>query len=187
MQNGGFPFPEGTIEFHVRTDWSSRWLPERSIKPFWTLLPFSLGYRHNIDRDDRGLFLTWLQFHPAGAKGPGWLARAGAYAAFNAGEWAHIACTWTQEPPCYEVFLNGKRAARLSERPPTAQDDGTLSLGPLDGTYDELRLSRVVRYTDSFTPPATPLAADRDTVLLFHFDGDLRSSGQGPSVEFAGP
>lgn len=39
----------------------------------------------------------------------------------------------------------------------------------LDGTIDEVRISKVARYTAAYTPVAR-LAADADTIALYHFD-----------------
>jgi hypothetical protein len=39
-----------------------------------------------------------------------------------------------------------------------------------NGHVDELRLSTVLRYAASFTPPSLPFSADSDTVGLFSFD-----------------
>jgi len=58
-----------------------------------------------------------------------------------------------------------------------------------NGWLDELRVSTVVRYTNSFTPPATPFAPDADTAALYHFDegageviGDSAFGGASPGV-----
>jgi Concanavalin A-like lectin/glucanases superfamily/Bacterial Ig-like domain (group 1)/IPT/TIG domain/Fibronectin type III domain len=51
----------------------------------------------------------------------------------------------------------------------------------IDGLLDEVRLSRVARYTADFTPPKR-LARDADTILLFHFD-----EGSGTSTADASP
>ena len=51
-----------------------------------------------------------------------------------------------------------------------------MSLGGLDGypffsgALDEVRLSRVLRYTADFTRPAAPFAPDADPLALWHFD-----------------
>lgn len=180
-----FPFPEGTIECWIRTDWSTHWYPERSIKPFWTAPPFYFGYRNQPAWDQSDMFLTWVQFHPAWEnRGQGWLLRASAYAAFKAGEWNHIACVWRKDPPSYAIYRNGRMIAELTEPAPDRKGDGRLTLGPLAATYDEFRVSRIVRYHEDFVPPGEPLVEDADTVLLFHFDEGLRGSGTGPLVEF---
>jgi hypothetical protein len=56
------------------------------------------------------------------------------------------------------------------------------------GWLDELRLSSVLRYASSFTPPAQPFASDAGTVALYHFDegsgdaiGDASGAAGGPS------
>lgn len=43
------------------------------------------------------------------------------------------------------------------------------------GFLDELRLSRVLRYTSSFSPVASPFEPDADTVALYHFDEGIGS------------
>jgi hypothetical protein len=39
------------------------------------------------------------------------------------------------------------------------------------GSYDEVRLSKVQRYSKDFVPPDKPFTADADTLLLDHLDG----------------
>ena len=41
------------------------------------------------------------------------------------------------------------------------------------GSIDELRVSSVIRYTNTFTPSAQPFSSDLDTLLLLHFDGNF--------------
>ncbi len=38
------------------------------------------------------------------------------------------------------------------------------------GFIDELRLSTILRYANTFTPPSDPFGADADTAALYHFD-----------------
>ena len=40
-----------------------------------------------------------------------------------------------------------------------------------DGYVDEVRVSKVARYTGNFTPPTAAFTNDADTVLLLHMDG----------------
>lgn len=56
------------------------------------------------------------------------------------------------------------------------------------GAFDELRVSRVLRYAGSFTRPATPFVPDAETAGLYHFDegqgtvaGDSSGAPGGPS------
>lgn len=56
------------------------------------------------------------------------------------------------------------------------------------GWIDEVRLSKVVRYSSSFTPPNSPFSTDANTVGLYHFDEgsgntvlDASNASGGPS------
>ena len=54
----------------------------------------------------------------------------------------------------------------------------------MQGYFDEIRFSKVCRYTSNFTPSTTAFASDSDTVLLIHSDFTgtglgTDSSGQG--------
>lgn len=56
------------------------------------------------------------------------------------------------------------------------------------GYVDELRISKTIRYTADFTPPAAPFTPDADTVALYHLDegsgdtiGDASGAPGGPS------
>ncbi len=62
-----------------------------------------------------------------------------------------------------------------------------------DGFLDEIRLSKVLRYTSGFTRPRSPFTADADTAALYHLDeatGDAdrrRLGGRGRAVRRAAP
>jgi len=53
-------------------------------------------------------------------------------------------------------------------------------------THDELRISSVRRYDDSFVP-ARPFDADNRTLTLFHFDGDLNAETPAGCRAMPGP
>lgn len=59
---------------------------------------------------------------------------------------------------------------------PTISNYGTLYIGmspianTIDGYIDELRISNVARWTDTFVKPTTPYIQDTNTLLLVHFD-----------------
>ena len=46
---------------------------------------------------------------------------------------------------------------------------------PADGTIDELRISSVCRYDESFIPRKR-FRSDQSTTALFHFDGNLAAA-----------
>ena len=51
----------------------------------------------------------------------------------------------------------------------------TLNIGGF-GTIDEVRISKIARYTAAFTPPTGPFVSDANTVALYHLDGNGASS-----------
>ena len=90
----------------------------------------------------------------------------------------------------FAIFVNGRRLEdyrnslqRRFLREPKgneiitlAKDLKDVTIGPLDGTMDMLRVSDTVRYNGDFTPPATSPAMDKNTRALFLFDGDLKGT-----------
>lgn len=55
------------------------------------------------------------------------------------------------------------------------------------GYIDEVRISRVLRYTAPFSPVADPFVADGDTVALYHFDEGQGSVANDSSGAQGGP
>ncbi|MCK9266941.1 hypothetical protein M0P98_08770 [bacterium] len=54
-----------------------------------------------------------------------------------------------------------------------ANKNKDIVIGPLEGTIDLLRISDVVRYRENFVPSKT-FKKDKNTKVLFQFDGDLK-------------
>jgi hypothetical protein len=98
------------------------------------------------------------------------------------------------------LYIDGKleAAAPYFDYPQPDWSDGTLyggwfSIGAYDtlspaestalGQYDEVRVSKVQRYTGDadhpFTPPSAPFTMDADTVLLDHLDGSTAGENNG--------
>lgn len=94
-----------------------------------------------------------------------------------------LAATWNGSE--VELFVNGVRAVTRPQVYPLAPTRGGLYLGGVPrerlpeqereagrffaGIIDEVRISRGVRYTASYTPVAR-LEADADTLALYHFE-----------------
>jgi hypothetical protein len=107
------------------------------------------------------------------------------------GRWHHLAVTRSAADGALAIFVDGRLDARGNG--PTGDvsyRDGRATQYPADpylvigaekhdagpeypsfrGWIDEVRISRVVRYRDTFTSPAAPFIPDLDTVALYHFD-----------------
>ena len=98
--------------------------------------------------------------------------------------WHHIAFVRTINPVTtsyeHKMYLNGVQTGstwsnstayeRLSRHRIGAAWNAT---SPFQGYIDEVRVSRVPRYTANFTPPSSAFTNDSDTLLLLHFnEGD---------------
>ncbi len=103
--------------------------------------------------------------------------------------WHHVA--WTYDRRVSRVFLNGGLVGESARDAPVLDAAAPLIFGALprggqfdafhSGRMDEIRVSRGVRYLESFLPPRR-VAADADTVGLWHFDegqGDRAADASG--------
>ncbi|MFQ3632406.1 LamG-like jellyroll fold domain-containing protein, partial [Roseiflexus sp.] len=90
----------------------------------------------------------------------------------QANQWYHVAATYDSGNA--RVFVNG--VARPSGAVGTVSHMPVLRLGGLNGygffagQIDDVRVSRIVRYTGDFIPPSAPLTADADAIALYEFD-----------------
>ena len=101
--------------------------------------------------------------------------------------WKHVAAV-IQNDGRSELFINGqKKGASTSIASPCngggsgavgarLGGDGSTLYGQYKGEMDELRISNIVRYDSDFSIPTTPFASDANTILLYHFDGNLVNS-----------
>jgi hypothetical protein len=125
--------------------------------------------------------------------------------------WHHVAVTRTAATGQLRLFVDGVLDAEgsgprgdLSYRDGRAtawpNSDPFLVLGAekhdageaypsYNGWLDELRISTVIRYTNSFARPAAAFASDADTAALYHFDegagdviGDSAFGGASPGL-----
>ena len=85
----------------------------------------------------------------------------------------HLAGTWDGAQA--SLYVDGLRQAFAAGTASTDATD-TLRVGcdadvnAYEGLLDEVRVSKVVRYTGDFEVVAAPFAPDADTFALFHFD-----------------
>ena len=91
------------------------------------------------------------------------------------GAWHHVAMTF--DGNCVELFIDGRLVKATDvKRTNSGGPSGPLWIGAIppqkigcDGIVDELRVSRVIRQMES--APQMPLAADDETLGLWHLDG----------------
>ena len=192
-----FPGNRGTIEFWFRPHWSSGDIPfsdrQMVYRRFVSGGAINMYYRYGAGpvRHNLYSYVDLLTHGPLGRPGAETTGHIGAPARqfFRAGEWTHFAATWelTEGPRgtegAFEVFVNGRRVTRvwdyprvLSGREPYRLQEAAeqIAVGCPEGLLDELRISRVVRYTEDFAPPREPFAPDADTAMYLPFDGHAR-------------
>ena len=122
---------------------------------------------------------------------------------FESNAWNHVAATYDGTDKRVRMFVNGvevpgydKGGYATTATPPYMADHPVASMGaaspaplsigaaydsgepdltffPFYGYVDEVRVSKVVRYSSNFIPSTTPFVADSNTVLLLHFDQSL--------------
>ena len=108
------------------------------------------------------------------------------------GGWHHVALTRQRGTGEMKIFVDGAQDAVVldptasqnvqynSAHPNPDTNDAFLVLGAekrsqlntlsFNGLIDELRLSTVLRYTATFSPPTGAFAVDANTAALYHFD-----------------
>ena len=119
--------------------------------------------------------------------------------AVNDGAWHHVAVTRVSASGQMRIYVDGVQRAEgtgptgdisyRNGRSATSADDPFLVFGAekhdagnafpsYSGLLDEVRVSRVVRYTSNFTRPSAPFTTDGNTVGLYHLD-------EGPGAQTA--
>jgi hypothetical protein len=114
---------------------------------------------------------------------------------FKAGEWYYLAFTWRTFDGApgadgdYAIYVDGQnvkpddfeRGGVLHYWPGRVtggdlfhrrEADEIISIGPLDGTIAQLRISDTVRYQSAFKPPEILPEADAHTRVQFPLDGN---------------
>jgi hypothetical protein len=107
-------------------------------------------------------------------------------------QWHHIAVTRNSTSGGMRIYVDGKldragigptgNVSYRNGRPTSyPNSDPYLVLGAekhdagaaypsYNGYFDELRISKVIRYSANFTKPTAPFSADANTAALYHFD-----------------
>ena len=167
-----FAVPEGTIEFWFK--------PTTTRNNEWPVSVLKDKDNHMVMGFGPTAFMYMVK------KDGKW-----SYALFDkkkvvAGEWRHMACTFTAGKAT--MFMDGVRQASRTGMALSLEHlkGGTFVIGKgqkreyFNGLTYEVRLSDSVRYTKNFTPPTAPFGPDAHTVALWHF------AGKGETVSDAG-
>jgi hypothetical protein len=125
------------------------------------------------------------------------------------GAWHHVAVTRRLSDGQMSIFVDGALQAQADGpdgdlsyrdgRTTTYPDDPFLVIGAekhdtdyttypsFSGWIDEVRLSDTLRYTASFTAPASPFSTDANTLALYHFDEGFGNTIHDSSSNPGGP
>ena len=199
-----FPRERGTVEFRVRPEWSATetvlatYALSDALLQFFKCDPAELTYRVTSNEAGRGgrYAQAWYNF----ALGKAGHTRAASF--LQSGRWQHVAMTWQVdgEASYCRLFIDGRLRAHCHYNPGMDPETPADKLAPAGKVvrfgsgrargafmtgelYDELRVSRTVRYADDFDAPAEAFEADADTVALAHFDGNLEVVVNGNAVK----
>ncbi len=102
----------------------------------------------------------------------------GADSSITIGKWTHLAVTY--DGTSIRIHVDGKTMRTITARgtPPNADFAGVLSIGrnalsksfPWGGLIDEVRISKVARYSAASFVPEGRFEVDPNTIALWHFD-----------------
>ena len=168
-----------TIDFWVRLG---------SLGRFHALVeqgPDLYGWRVDVNTSNQLRFLRQI----AGQGGVAWgIGLLGDPSGLSANVWYHVAVVRAGNQ--YYLFRNGNLVDTATDGNVIHNSSNPLKIGAItelnrymDGNLDEVRITKgLARWTENFTPPAGPGAADAFTSLLLHLDGD--ESGSDHTVTF---
>lgn len=167
---------QGTIEFWIRKQWDERLAPVKQPS-LLTNGPLTLPTPAKLKLNEwTHVALVWAPYHGDPARTITYTYIDGRDAAF------YRSANW-----------EGYSSARPSAKPKAAQRLREFIARAVAGTawsIDELRISSVARYADlnveygpqqtfnpiRFDPPSAPFQPDAQTLLLMHFDEDLKTA-----------
>jgi hypothetical protein len=167
---------DGTAYFTVPQSYKTAFGASQDFtKEFWLLLPDtsscwimddrSSGADNSADRFSVTVVSGLMRVNVGGT--------ARVTETFSANAWRHVAVV--RYAGTLRLYVDGVSTSSWADT--TAYDAKGLCIGGdisgsarFTGWMDELRVSKVARYTANFTPHTTPHVRDADTVYLFHFD-----------------
>ena len=96
---------------------------------------------------------------------------------FNSRKWAHIAVSRKLEDEKMYLHYNGNVIANATFTTSNLTFTSNVLIGEsFVGYLDELRISKIARYSDDFSVPVNRFRPDADTIALFHFDNSIEDS-----------
>ena len=202
---------EGTVEFWVRPDWDvvpryagPRGSLEHTLLNIGPVRPDHLYLSNHssltISHVASGNLLATLS-------NPSYEARTldAGIRDWKAGQWHHVALQWKLDDgskTAMAMYVDGRLASdrclgnakNPNDRPlkmkplPFPIQLGSMNTGyrPANALIDELRISSVCRYDETFVP-GKRLDQDDATLTLFHFDGSLKADAPANCQAVPGP
>ena len=151
-----------------------------------------LGDIHPLAKDQ----MANISYYYMRKNGVGLSSRNYTQEVLSLNRWHHLAFVvgkhWGLNRGGYVLFINGKRTGLGTVRGPLGNTDSPLYLGSTDisppgyqeikwdrftgGLIDEVRISNIARYSIEdgfvFQPPRGRFSRDKNTLALWHFDGE---------------
>jgi hypothetical protein len=197
---------EGALEFWLRPDWDSAWLPHGNVKGLLALEADDGGlevyYRHATKSSGEPFWELVVNAAPPASEPIRFRAVRGPSMRWSPDTWVHVALVWLpgKEGQRWALYVDGERRANwqggtkaewpafvpreLQQIRVGAADDWK-DAGAIDGVIDAVRLSSIARYPPSdgkretrFEPPRE-FVFDEHTLALFPLDGDTRGRATG--------
>ncbi len=202
---------EGTIEFWLRPHWD---VVRRPAGPrgslehtFFNLGPIRPDYPYLSNHDSLTISHAADGYLSGIISNSSYEARtvAASIRDWRKNQWHHVALQWKLDDggkTSMALFIDGEPASQTcrgsskhpNTRPlqvrqlPLPIQIGSMNTGfrPAEAEIDELRISRVRRYSASFRPKKR-FEPDAQTLALFHFDGSLEAAVPRGLIATAGP
>jgi len=93
----------------------------------------------------------------------------------NLNAWNHIAVT--SNGSLINFFINGQKDSVSMSNGGLSGSTGSITIGKYNnslvysGSFTNIRISNIARYTSNFTPPTSPFTSDANTLFLMQYNG----------------